>query len=266
MMKVLLPVISCAVLLCLVCITGSAAAAHISIANVQLDAAGNNATADMVLDQVPEDGIAGYIINVSVANPAVAEITAVSIPRDTWAMTDVSTVPFTNGRIGGLDTAEVVGAGNTSVLLATLTIRGLSGGSTVINTTMVMISGDNGNNLVPNLTIDNPVITVAGAAAAGSGETGSSVQQTATTVAPVWKATNATANRTPTPTPTQETAPVHTATPEKDKTRKAAQPEATTAEKATKQPAPTASPLPWPVAAGALAFAASGCFHCRKGG
>jgi PKD repeat protein len=128
---------------------------------------GGTATADVVLNAVPHtDGLAGYSIYLNVSNPAVAEISGVSYNQALQGLTDTSTMPFTNGHIAWVDTNEKINPGDspTNIVLATVTLRGLSAGSTSLGATIHAMDGDGPNwvDLNPTSSINHPTIIVNG--------------------------------------------------------------------------------------------------------
>lgn len=160
-------------ILCLIgviLIIGSVSGAHLGIGNVKVNAVGGTATVDLILDTAHINGTSGYIIDLAIADPSVAEITAVTYNASLGGMTDTTDLPFSTGHIGWVDTGEVLQApgGETDLILATLTVRGLSSGSTSLNTDMVLVTDDNGNSMIPQLTLDSPAITVGTGSSSGS--------------------------------------------------------------------------------------------------
>ena len=122
---------------------------------------GETAIADVIIDSVPPQGIQGYSINIQISDSSVAEISAVTYPDEFSSMHDNTLLPFTDGYISGLDfTAEYMKGGATNVRLATITLRGLSGGSTRLVTTIRQLDGLSGENLISGVSITSPVIAV----------------------------------------------------------------------------------------------------------
>ena len=139
----------------------SAASANvISIENGQVTTVGGTDTITLVLDEAPH-GLSGYSVNVYIDNPAVARITAVSYPS--WAgMTSTPTLPSTNVLLSGADTGGLIQhvPSATSITLATLTIEGLSGGSTPVTATINLINDDDENVLTPTIAPGTFSVTV----------------------------------------------------------------------------------------------------------
>jgi PKD repeat protein len=155
-------------------LTGVASASHITIGNVNV-ASGGTATADVVLDSVdPINGTSGYIIQLDIANPSVAQITAVSYNSALKGLTNMPAVPFTSKQnIDWTDTDYVLGPTNAgkSVVLCTLTVKGLSAGTTTLVPTFIMFDGEEevqGADLIPTSSISSPTITVHGTTSAAS--------------------------------------------------------------------------------------------------
>ncbi|MFA5296225.1 MAG: hypothetical protein WC382_11980 [Methanoregulaceae archaeon] len=158
---------------------GSASAAHISIDDIRMDIVGATATAGVRLDGAPAEGFAGYIIELDIADPSIAQVAAVDYNPALQGLTNTEPLPpFTNGIICWVDINEVLEApgGEADVLLATLTFTSLAPGSTAVRATMVMISDDNGDDMIPGLTIDTPSVTVgtSGSTDSSGGSSGSS--------------------------------------------------------------------------------------------
>ena len=103
----------------------------------------------LVLDEAP-NGLSGYSINMTIADPAVATITAVSYPSGA-TLSDTSTRISTECRIKASDLGEHVQGGATNITLANLTIQGLSGGSTAVTVTITMMADDDDVMLSPTI-------------------------------------------------------------------------------------------------------------------
>ncbi len=112
----------------------------------------------LVLDDAPS-GLAGYDLVVRFSNSPVAEISKVTYPA--WAALN-NTTRRTDGsvRISGVDRSRQVGPGATAVPLATLTLRGISGGSSSISLESVNMDADGGDLITPD--VPNGQITVLG--------------------------------------------------------------------------------------------------------
>lgn len=150
-----------------------ASAAHVSIGNIALDS-GGTATADIILDSIdPDNGLAGYSFNITIANPSIARVSAVTYNPALGGLTTTTTLPFTNGHIAWVDTGHAIEPHGTAtnIRLAKVTIQGLSGGSTMLATAFSAFDGDGPNwaDLIPSGSIASPVITVTGQATAAPG-------------------------------------------------------------------------------------------------
>ena len=148
-------------------LVGGASASHITIGNVNV-AAGGTTTADVILDSVdPINGTSGYTIQLDFANPAIAQITAVRYNSALKGLTIDPAVPFTSHQnIDWTDLDEVLepGTGGSNIVLCTLTIQGLSSGTTTIKPTFIMFEGDGmgAADQITSSSIDHPTITVTG--------------------------------------------------------------------------------------------------------
>jgi hypothetical protein len=141
-----------------------ASATQFTLGNFQVDAAGGTATADLMMDAAPAAGFSGYIINLTVADPSVAEVSGVTYNPALSGLTDTTSRPFGTGHIGWVDVNEVLQApgGETGVLLATVTVTGKAAGSTTLKATMTTVTDDKGNNMIPSSSLNSPSVTVGG--------------------------------------------------------------------------------------------------------
>ncbi len=119
-------------------------------------------TLDLTLDYVPL-GFSGYNVNITVDNPAIAEITGITFP--TWAqdMNTVGSLPGTqNILLKASDVNDNITAGMSNVPLGTITFRGLSYGSTTISLSSANFDDENGYDMPLSLTqgsifVDEPL-------------------------------------------------------------------------------------------------------------
>ena len=89
---------------------------------------GSSQDVKIVMDEVP-DGLAGFKITISILDPEIAEITAVSFPS--WStMPESSTIPSSSVWIKALDPLKKINPGDTNVLLGTITVTGKKAGTT----------------------------------------------------------------------------------------------------------------------------------------
>lgn len=104
----------------------------------------------LILDSAP-DGIAGYNLNLILSNPGVAEITGVVYP--TWESLN-NTTYLSEGvvRTSGVDIAKMVQPGANEILLGTITVRGVSQGTTGISINSIRMNADGGGVVVPTVT------------------------------------------------------------------------------------------------------------------
>lgn len=108
-------------------------AVSIATGSFRVASAGENATVPILLDSAP-NGLSGYGITVTLADPSVAEITAVSFPD--WAgMKSSSAVPSGQAVLRAADLSMQVPMGATNLTLATLTVTGRAAGTTGITVT-----------------------------------------------------------------------------------------------------------------------------------
>lgn len=111
--------------------------------------AGEEITVSLILDSAPY-GISGFAITITVEDPAVAEITGVTLPA--WAeLSDIAGVPGPEISILAADIQGSVEKGSNAVVLATLTVKGLSPGTTDIVLSEPIFDDDDGNDIDPDL-------------------------------------------------------------------------------------------------------------------
>lgn len=114
---------------------------------------GSSQNVQIVMDKVPA-GLSGFKITISVSDPNIAQITAVSFPG--WAsMHSNSAVPSGSVWIEAVDITDQVAAGKTSVLLGTITLIGKKAGTTDLSITKTDIDDDKGNSIKPVVTKGN---------------------------------------------------------------------------------------------------------------
>ena len=104
---------------------------------------GGSVSIPIVLSEVEADGLAGYDIEVSISNSTIAEIASVDFPA--FGITEATPPSGSLLSIRAVDTAGLVQAGATNVLLATLNIRGLLEGTTSVNISVTSLDDDLGN-------------------------------------------------------------------------------------------------------------------------
>jgi PKD repeat protein len=144
-------------------------------ANLTVGATG---TYQVMLTSIPE-GLAGFNLSVTLAEPAVGEIVSKALPG--WAaMNRSSALPADTVWIEAVDLGKSVQAGATNVLLCEVTIRGDQPGISAIQVQPIQIDADGGGIIAPdpvsallaiytpvsaeftaNITSGNPPLTVA---------------------------------------------------------------------------------------------------------
>lgn len=130
--------------------TGSAAGASVVFDHPVLGTMpGEEITVNLTLDAAPA-GISGFAITISVEDPTIGEITGASLPA--WAeLSDIAGVPGPRISIMAADMQGAVERDSGEVVLATLTIRGLSPGITDILLSEPIFDDDEGNEIDPAL-------------------------------------------------------------------------------------------------------------------
>ncbi|MDD1719518.1 MAG: hypothetical protein LUQ25_05625, partial [Methanoregulaceae archaeon] len=137
----------------------------VSTGNATVTAQGEVRDVPLTLDEVPE-GLLGYVITISLSRPEVAEIISVEFPD--WAPPDYTyntTLPADSVRLAAADMDHVVGPGHSSVLLATLRLRGDTPGTSPIGISVTRIEKDDGEYPMPDLS--HGTFTVPGEPAPG---------------------------------------------------------------------------------------------------
>jgi len=139
-----------------------ASASVLSLENGQVTAIGDTAAVNMKLDTAPA-GLSGYSINITVGDPSVATITAVSFPA--WAaLSDTSPLPSSSCQIKAVDLHEQVQSGASDIPLAAITLKGLKAGSTPVTITLNKMNDDPGALIQPAITSGTFTVTVAAGA------------------------------------------------------------------------------------------------------
>ena len=108
---------------------------------------GSSQNVQIVMDEVP-DGLSGFNITISILDPEIADITAVSFPS--WGMMlRNSTIPSSSVWIKVSDLDNKTVSGDTNVLLGTITITGKKAGTTDLSIQPTLISADGGSSINP---------------------------------------------------------------------------------------------------------------------
>lgn len=166
-------------------------------------------------------GISGYNITFALTDPEVAEITTLAFPG--WAgLHTAGVTPADTTWMQGVDLARKAEAGNNTVLLGTVTIRGDRGGLTSLMVRSVQVQNDRGEDyLVEDLRTEISVRTTdSGSSSSSEGSSMTTLQteestqpattvpetldtpvQAATTATPVGTATTAVTTEETTPKP-----------------------------------------------------------------
>ncbi|MBP1928166.1 PKD repeat protein [Methanolinea mesophila] len=140
--------------LALFALIGPAAAFALTAEDVHADGIGGTATMNFLLDEAP-NGLAGFNITVSLADPDVGEIMSVSYPA--WvSQHDNATLPADSAWIKTVDMGSGdygnIGPGATDIPLGTITLRGDAEGTTGVIVTINQMSDDEGSNMFPTVT------------------------------------------------------------------------------------------------------------------
>ncbi|TAJ44159.1 fasciclin domain-containing protein [Methanofollis fontis] len=129
-------------------VTEPAAGSAISFTPVNATVGGGQtAEFTMILDSAPS-GLAGYTLNLSVVNPAVATISGITFPE--WAeINGTSDLPNASAWMKTVDLGEMVGSNATDVVLGTVILTGLSAGNTTLIVDVVAMTADGGEAVTP---------------------------------------------------------------------------------------------------------------------
>lgn len=105
-------------------------------------------------------GIAGYEMNVSVADPEVAAITGASFPE--WAGLNLSRTTDGGVMMRAVDLDDTVQAGDEDVVIGTVRVKGLMGGASDLRITVRQIDGDGGSLVTTRANTSSVRVTPAG--------------------------------------------------------------------------------------------------------
>lgn len=93
------------------------------------------------------DGLAGYRVTASIADPEIAEVTNVSFPD--WAvLNDKSDLPAGSCLFSAVDLQDNIKEGDSNVRLGTIEVREIKPGTTELSILIEQVDADNGN-LIP---------------------------------------------------------------------------------------------------------------------
>ena len=109
---------------------------------------GQSASIPIVLSEAPS-GISGFRLDITLSDPAVAEIVAASLPNYGLTQTDMNS--SSNVMIVAADLNGLISVGSTNFTLATLDILGTGTGSTLINVAVSALDDDDGFNVAASV-------------------------------------------------------------------------------------------------------------------
>lgn len=145
-------------MLVLTLLVTAVSASVISYGDSQVNAIGDTAAINLVLDEVPA-GLAGYSLTIAAQDPSVATITAVGFPA--WAtIKDNSALPASSVSLKAADLNDQVTAGATSIPLGTVTVQGLKAGSTTFTVTLTRMNDDTDARMYPAVQAGTFTVTV----------------------------------------------------------------------------------------------------------
>jgi hypothetical protein len=141
--------------------------------------AGEVTTLNLTLDSAP-DGFSGYRVIISIADPTRGEVAAVALPG--WAeVSEITGTPGPDARVMAVDLGSKVERGATGVLLATVSVKGLSPGTTEILLSDPVFTNEDGFDINP--VIADASLTVTTGASPGTTEPGATPPTTTPTTA-----------------------------------------------------------------------------------
>jgi hypothetical protein len=120
---------------------------------------GGSVQIPITLDRAPQ-GLAGYIMTLSSAIPAVAKIEAVEFVAFDYASRAEISPDGAAAEIRAADLGAAVQPGATDITLARVTFRALAEGSSEITLQLTKFDADDGTDLLPSTTIAKGAITV----------------------------------------------------------------------------------------------------------
>jgi PKD repeat protein len=120
-------------------------------------AEGTTCDFQLSISSLPE-GLSGYDLAVTLSNPSIAEITGVQYPG--WAgMNNTTPLPQTDSlRLSGVDLGRNIQAGAEDVLLATITVRADSTGTSAFVISNVNMDADGGGIITPEISSGEIVV------------------------------------------------------------------------------------------------------------
>jgi hypothetical protein len=134
----------------------SAMATVISLQHGQVNAIGDTGALELTMDNAPS-GLSGYVITVTICDPSVARINAVSFPM--WATMNSKTIfPPASVKITAVDMGGQITPDATSILLGTVYIKGFNVGTSRILINATKLNDDAGSPI--DATIRNGGFTV----------------------------------------------------------------------------------------------------------
>ena len=142
-------------------VSAAVSASTVNIADGIIGEVSSTTTLSITLDVAPT-GLAGYTLTISLSDPDIAEITAVSFPA--WATVNSNgDLPADSFWMKAADLNHQVEPGATEIDLGTLTIRGDANGKCEISVTVDRMDDDSGDPVTPY--VSSGTVTVGGTAA-----------------------------------------------------------------------------------------------------
>ena len=142
----------------LLVLTGLAAGASVSFDQPGITMMPGEVTmVNLTLDAAPT-GLTGYRILISMEDPSIAEVSAVTLPG--WAeLPEITGVPGPEVSIMAVDLMSKVEKGTSGILLATLSVKGLSPGTTEILLSDPILDDDEDRRIFPALSNISVTVT-----------------------------------------------------------------------------------------------------------
>ncbi len=132
----------------------------ISIENISLSK-GQIGTTQVILNEVPSDGLTYVNVSVDIANSSVAEFTGVESFPDWLDLSNNSTFPSSTMwfKVGDLPPADV-SPGDTGVVLATFTVEGLVNGTSGVDLTVNSFQNESYDEIKDQVTTKSGEVTI----------------------------------------------------------------------------------------------------------
>ena len=124
-----------------------AAAMTLTVQNASV-AVGQTASVPVILSEAP-NGLSGFRIEITLDNPAVAEIVGITLPN--YGLTEASIVSSSQAMLQAVDLNNLVNSGDTNITLASLDIKATSIGTSLVGATVLIMDDNDGSDMLPTV-------------------------------------------------------------------------------------------------------------------